>query len=153
MITITEYTPADRGDTEKLIAELQDNLNVLEPEIIVAGEVAPVYVTYLLGENAKKRGAVFIAKKENEAIGLAAMRVEKDQDEQIEYLFVSDLVVTKSERGSGIGTELLQRAEQYAKEIGMHHMKINSLIKNPGAQNLYKKLGFRDYAVIMYKKI
>ncbi len=152
--TISTYTQADLAMVHNLIAELHDELKLLEPRIIASGaKVAESYTDYLLEKQATNRGMIYLAKKEDRAIGLVAMRVEKDKDEEIEYLFISDLIVTKNERSGGIGSELLQRAEEYAKNISVLHLKIAALAENHGAHSLYTKLGFRDYAVTMYKKL
>ncbi len=151
---ISTYTPEDLDAVHQLITELHDDLKVLEPDIIASGaEVATSYTDYILEKGETNRGIIYLAKKDDQAIGLVAMRVEKDKDEEIEYLFISDLIVTKNERNSGTGSKLLQRAEEYAKETGIHHLKVAALTENHGARNLYSKLGFRDYAVTLYKKL
>lgn len=154
MYTITEYTQADLRNAIQLIAQLQDYLKELEPEIIASGEkVADSYMQYLLDKACQNRGNIFIAKKMNQAIGLAAVRVKKDKDEDIECLYISDLIVTQSERNKGVGSQLLQRIERYAKKQGIYHLKIGALVLNGGSIKLYKKLGFRDYGVALYKKL
>lgn len=50
--------------------------------------------------------------------------------------------VRASHRGRGIGTELLKRAEQFAREKKMHRIELEVFETNGDAVRLYEKLGF-----------
>lgn len=54
--------------------------------------------------------------------------------------FVGQLWVTEELRGKGLGTELMQKAEELAKESGCHFMAVNTF--DWEALDFYKKLGF-----------
>ena len=54
---------------------------------------------------------------DNDAI-VAFLSIEVHHEDE-GYLYLDDLSVTKTYRNKGIGTSLLKRAEEYAKEIGI----------------------------------
>ena len=56
---------------------------------------------------------------------------------------VDTLVVDASHRGLGIGTELLNRAELKAVELGKRRMTLAVIDENPRAKQLYERVGFR----------
>ena len=154
MISIHPYSSENFSDLQRLVAELQDVLYKLEPEIVGSGtSIGTPYTKYLLEQLNKKPGIIYLARSNTQIIGFVAGRLEHDQDESFEYLWISDIVVTEKERGKGIGSLLLQKIEEYAKNQGISHLKIASLVVNKGAQKLYRKNGFRDYSVLLYKKI
>ncbi len=153
MTIITRYTPADREVTEKLIAELQDDLHAMEPEIIAPGEIAASYLQCIVDRNEKTQGMIYLASQDGHVIGMIAVRVDGDPDEVAPHLYISDIVVTESARNQGIGTRLLEQAQDYARKLGLVHLKIGTLPKNLVAYHLYAKFGFQDYAMIMRKKL
>lgn len=153
-ITIREYAESDFEGLKKLIAELQDALRKLEPEIVSSGaRVGDSYSRYLLARVRDQRGRIFIAETGGTAVGVLVCFVLKEPDEDIENLYISDLSVTESFRNRGIGARLLGRAETYAKELGLRYVRINSLVLNEGAARLYRKSGFKDSLIVLQKKL
>jgi len=153
-ITLREYAESDFEGLKKLISELQNSLRKLEPEIISSGErVGDSYSRYLLARVRNQRGRIFIAEASGAAVGVLVCFVAKEPDEDIENLYISDLSVTRSFRNKGIGARLLGQAEKYAKELDLHYLKINSLVRNEGAARLYRRSGFKDSAIVLQKKL
>ncbi|OGN29302.1 MAG: hypothetical protein A3A33_03745 [Candidatus Yanofskybacteria bacterium RIFCSPLOWO2_01_FULL_49_25] len=154
MITIDEYVSSDMQELQNLIAELHDAMMVFEPEIMMPGDVArKEYIPYLIEQTKEKNGKICFAKQKGKAIGLMAVRTEKDSDEAVQYAWVSDLVVISKERSKGIGAKLLAYADVYAQSNGLSYLKIGVLAVNKGARKLYFKTGFRNYADILIKKL
>ncbi len=56
-------------------------------------------------------------------------------------MFIDQLFVSKPLRHQRIGTLLMQKAEQFAKDSACHMMAINTM--DWEALNFYKKLGFK----------
>lgn len=153
-LTIREYTDDTYEALKGLVIELQDSLRAIEPEVISSGEkVGDSYTQLLLDRIQKQQGKIFVARAEGRIIGFAAVFVSKEPDEDIRCLSVSDLVVTKTHRGKGAGTRLLQEAEKHAHSLGLEYMRIGSLAKNERATRLYRTVGFRDYMIILQKKL
>ena len=57
---------------------------------------------------------------------------------------ISDLIVTPTLRGQGIGTALIQYLVRAAREMHAECVDIGAAMSNPGAIALYRRLGFRD---------
>jgi len=63
------------------------------------------------------------------------------------YLYLDDFSVAAAYRGSGIGTKLMQKAEAYAREIGIPAIVLHVEKSNESAFRFYERLGytiFRD---------
>ena len=69
------------------------------------------------------------------------------------YCYIMDIIVTESHRNKGCGTALMNAAKTWAKEHNCNFINLDVLVNNPGAINLYKKLGFIPKAQEMYCKL
>ena len=56
--------------------------------------------------------------------------------------FLANLRVDEAQRGRGIGTALMEWAEDKARELGARHMALQTLTSNR-ARRLYERLGYR----------
>jgi ribosomal protein S18 acetylase RimI-like enzyme len=56
--------------------------------------------------------------------------------------FLSNLAVYQEYRGQGVGTGLLEKAEEEAKAMGLEKLSLYVEVDNPGAIRLYEKYGF-----------
>lgn len=79
---------------------------------------------------------------EEEPSGLITLG-ESDENTATIGLFA----VSESFRGQGIGTKLLQAADNYALEHGYKHLTVATQGQNIGARKVYEKFGFRELAV------
>jgi GNAT superfamily N-acetyltransferase len=59
---------------------------------------------------------------------------------------IPNMAVDESLRGRGIGTTLIDAADDYMKASGMTHGKIETLDQNPIGQHLYPKKGYEEIA-------
>ncbi len=55
----------------------------------------------------------------------------------------ASVAVVEAWQGQGIGTALLQRQIEVARQKGRKRCRLNVAISNPGAQRLYERLGFQ----------
>jgi len=151
---IVEYKAEDIGVIKSFVSELQDVLKSIEPNIISSGDkVKDSYTEHLLKEVKEKRGQIWLAKNADKAIGFIAVYINKEKDEEVEYLHISDVMVTQNERGKGVGKLLLKIAESYAQDKKLTYIRLGSLAANEDAARLYRSVGFNDYLVILQKKI
>lgn len=60
-------------------------------------------------------------------------------------LNIHDVVVTETERGQGIGKQLMEAAEELARELGCCKLTLEVLEGNSKAQAAYKSLGYAGY--------
>jgi GNAT superfamily N-acetyltransferase len=67
-------------------------------------------------------------------------------------LNVHDVAVLAGHRGQGIGRQLLDAAERWARKEGLARMSLEVLDDNP-ARRLYERVGFEDKARYMVKPL
>ncbi|MBQ7980245.1 MAG: GNAT family N-acetyltransferase [Oscillospiraceae bacterium] len=59
-----------------------------------------------------------------------------------QFIYLDDLCVTEKHRCHGIGTDLIKKAEQYARNISIPTIMLNVEHSNTSAFRLYEKLGY-----------
>ena len=92
--------------------------------------------------------AVFLAYSDKECVGQIVLR--KDWNK---YVFVEDICVSKSNRGQGVGTALIQKAIEWAKDNDLYGLALETQDNNLLACRFYSKCGFVIGAVntMLYK--
>ncbi len=84
---------------------------------------------------------VFVATLKRKAVGYAVCRIRK------KIGAILALYVTPSKTNQGIGTMLLKRSFRELKKRGCMQAKIETLLKNNLAQELYERMGFQKIRV------
>lgn len=157
MDVIREYEPLDAFQVEQCIIELQDFERNLEPDLVAGITISKRYLQDMLDECQKKTGKIFVAETHGQVIGFVSVRREPDWDSYLsnitDHAYISDLVVLHTHRGQGIGKMLLQKAEEYAMQLGMMVVKIGVLSRNKRAFHLYEQSGFHSYQIILMKDL
>ncbi len=64
-----------------------------------------------------------------------------------------NMFIEQEYRSRGIGTEFMQRFESWCKEKGVKRLRHIVSAKNTQATRLYKKLGFKEYDIVLEKDI
>jgi ribosomal protein S18 acetylase RimI-like enzyme len=68
-------------------------------------------------------------------------------------MLIQFLYVMPSHRNQGIGTALVDYAEEWAKEEGFEQITLRVFVNNLPAMKLYRKLGFEDESITMTKRL
>jgi ribosomal protein S18 acetylase RimI-like enzyme len=155
MAGIRKATVQDRAELESCFAELQRFERGMEPNRAEPEAIACQYVDELLADCATHRGAVFVAEALDRIIGFACVLAETRSSDLLEqhrdHAYVTDLYVREGHRGEGTGAELMRAAEAHALANGAARIRVGVLAVNDIAHRLYRKLGYRDYEVILEK--
>jgi len=61
--------------------------------------------------------------------------------------FLEDVFVDESQRGSGLGTALVQEVIAAAREAGCYKLIATSRASRPRVHELYERLGFANYGL------
>ncbi len=75
-----------------------------------------------------------------------------DQIEGDRYPYIFLLYVHPDYRLQGIGTALMQKAEDWARERGDRQVGLQVFVQNQAALRLYEKLGYQPQSVFMVKQ-
>ena len=100
-----------------------------------------------------KYGKCFIAYANNEPVGYIALANKNFGYRKSKYLEIENIGVEPKFRSQGIGHLLVEKAGQYAKEIGDTKLFVSAYWQNTQAINFYKKNGFYETGVELDKKL
>jgi len=104
-----------------------------------------------------------VVKKENENVGMLVafpmFAEESTDDNDIDPVlapysklecdnsfYICGMAVFPEYRGKGIGTQLLELAEEHAREKGFHKLSLIVFEQNTGAKRLYERSGYHEVA-------
>jgi N-acetylglutamate synthase-like GNAT family acetyltransferase len=84
-------------------------------------------------------GRIWVAEDNGVVCGLVGL-VASPGDEEAE---IEPVIVTRSRRDGGVGTELLAAATGEARRLGVRFLNIRPVARNAGAISLFARAGFR----------
>lgn len=82
---------------------------------------------------------ICVAEDEKKIVGFLSIEVHREEKE---YLYYDDFSVSAAYRGQGIGQQLMDRAEDYARSIGISAIVLHVEKSNASAKRFYEKRGF-----------
>jgi GNAT superfamily N-acetyltransferase len=103
--------------------------------------------------------AVLVAEVDGRAAGFVQVLLRRppEQPSMIKPRllgYVRELGVSEDARGSGIGSQLLEAAEAWARSAGAQAMMVDTGAKNSQAQRFYReRMGYRDIGVMLIKPL
>lgn len=143
-----------------LLVELQEYIVSIDKDkySILTKEYREKYFEKVMGEVTQYEGKIFLAKEENNIIGLIIGVINNESENTYDATTpkcgrITELVVSKSYRFKGIGNLLLNKMEEYFKSVGCESVLINVLAYNDDAKELYYKNNYFDRNIEMIKKI
>ncbi|MFB4328038.1 MULTISPECIES: arsinothricin resistance N-acetyltransferase ArsN1 family A [Paenibacillus] len=135
---------ADTGDVERILHIYNQGIE----DRIATLEVDQKNIAYMNNwfQQHQDRYAVIVAEYDNEVIGWASLN---PYSQRCAYNGVADLsiYIDRTFRGKGVGSMLLQRLEEIAKEKDFYKIVLFTFPFNQNGQGLYHKLGYRDVGV------
>ncbi|HOR46544.1 MAG TPA: GNAT family N-acetyltransferase [Caldisericia bacterium] len=95
----------------------------------------------------------FVAKENGKLAGFVLAMIIEEPDDLINvpYVSINELAVSKEFQGSGVGTTLMKRVEEWALENDINIVQLNVWEFNRKAKTLYEKLGFKTIQCQMEK--
>ena len=147
----------DQVGLRACIVELQDDLRQIDPRMPAGEEIVDEYFEHIYQRCNECDGDILIADTGSEIAGYALVLAKVVSDEiddgRLEYGLIADLVVMRKFRGLGIGGELLEAAESYAKSHTVKWLRIGVLADNDLAWELYQSRGFRNFYLELEKDL
>lgn len=158
---IIEYKDKYLEDVRDLLVELQkhnisldkDKLERLHPDF--REQMACLELEDVRTNN----GKCYLAIENKKAVGLIMGYIHSyDIFDHLDYKCpvrgsITDLIVSKTARGNGIGNKLVKKMESYFKEVGCEYIMVDVFGYNEPANEYYEKLGYRTRIMKKIKKI
>ena len=85
---------------------------------------------------------ILVAEIQGELVG--QIQLERLEDDATQHVCEIGIIVDPDYRGKGIGSELLKKAIEKAKQLGFEKICLSTFHTNRIAIALYKKFGFRE---------
>ena len=108
------------------------------------------YFTKLLSD---KNSLCLIAENEGKPVGYIACSVKNLDYRKSKNLEINNMGTRPKYRSRGIGTLLIKKAKEWAKQQGYKRMYVNSYFKNVRAIKFYKKSDFKEIDLSLETKI
>lgn len=90
-------------------------------------------------------GIKFYVKSGEAEVGRAYLYLLSNDLHEQPFGFMEDVFVEETQRGSGIGSRLVQRVIDEARVRGCYKLICTSRHEKPKVHELYKTLGFKDH--------
>ena len=161
-ITIRQYEERDRDALLKCMEDLHDYEVEIDPirRLIRKDGFGVAYVDCLLEDVQGKQGSIYFAEKDGKIIGCIAGCIEAIEkkyrfgmDSEKPYGYVLELFVDKEFRNQGIGTNLVEKMEEYFRAKGCDMSSLDVFASNASTHEFYKKIGYMDRNVNLVKKL
>ena len=158
---IIEYEDKYLEDVKDLLVELeeyiisidQDHLDQLHPEY--RDKMAVIDLEDVKNNN----GKCFIAVDNDKAVGVIMGIVGKYSEyDYLDYKCpkrgeITELIVSKKVRSSGLGQQLMNKMEEYFKSIGCEYVFVDVFGYNDNALKFYFKQGYHARMLNTIKKL
>lgn len=155
-ILIRSYKKEDEVQLKKCILELKLFESKFDPDYLTDKNSVDNLFLEIIKEK-DSGGEILVAQEEKKIVGFISLAITTKNDElilkKINALYISDMVILPKYRGQGIGTMLLQKAEEIAKQKKIKFLKLIVFAQNIKAKKLYEEFGFTDYEVTMIKDV
>lgn len=96
-------------------------------------------------------GRAYIAEEDGRPIGYIALAIKTFDYRKSKYIEVENIGVEPNSQSKGVGTLLMQKADEWAKEIGARGLYVSAYHNNRQAIEFYRKCGFKDWALELEK--
>jgi GNAT superfamily N-acetyltransferase len=153
---IREYQDGDTAALRHCVVVLQDSERAIDPRLLAGEVMADAYCERIRARCRETEGTIFVAEESSLVVGFATVLAREPftelDDPPGHYALIADLVVLEPYRGRGIGRQLLERAEAYARQAGATELRIGVLSGNRTARRLYLDVGFQPHLELLTKR-
>jgi GNAT superfamily N-acetyltransferase len=152
MITLRQAQPGDEAVVLGLANELAD---FPVPPWRTADEIRRADHPILRAVVARTPSdqLMLIADEDGVALGCVYVVTNRDYFTGEALAYVEVLAVAAAARGRGIGRQLMEAAEEWARVQGYHRIRLAVWTQNEPARGLYEHLGYRPETVYYLKAL
>jgi ribosomal protein S18 acetylase RimI-like enzyme len=158
---IIEYEDKYLEDVKDLLVELEEYILSIDEDHL--DQLHPDYRDKMavkdLEEVNNTNGKCYIAVENDKAVGVIMGTIPPyDEYDYLDYKCpkrgeVTELVVSKNIRSTGVGQQLMKKMEEYFKSIGCEYIIIDVFGYNVSALKFYYKQGYHARMLTTIKKI
>jgi ribosomal protein S18 acetylase RimI-like enzyme len=160
-IKIISYEEHFKNQTVELLEEFYQYLIHIDPlkRLLIKPGYGEAELKKILAEIEAKEGVFYIAVINNEIAGFVTATITRQTPEDLLGVIpssigrVTNLYVSALNRQKGLGTTLLQKAEEYVKSKGCDVINVEVFAPNEPAQSFYAKLGYQPRKIDQIKKL
>jgi GNAT superfamily N-acetyltransferase len=155
-VAIRSYEPKDREQLRKLVLDLHETLRPLDGDLAPGETIIDAYFEHLLALQFRTYGAVFVAEHDGWLVGYVCLfgRVDPEDPDEIDrpHSYIADLYVRPDLRRTGVGARLLDKAEEFARGLGVGRIDLQVVAANREAHRFYRRHGYTDRVIVMSKR-
>ena len=113
------------------------------------------YARFLRSQLKQADAVIFVAERNGAVVGYVYAGLEPTSWKELRDMagFIHDVVIEDSSRRFGIASLLVERAIEWLRSHGAPRVVLWTAEKNPAAQNLFGRLGFRRTMIEMTREL
>ena len=157
---IIEYKEEYSEDVNDLLVELEEHvISIDQDNLDRMHEDYRQKMALFDFKQIENNGKCFIAIENGKAIGLIMGTIrEYEEYDYLDYVcpkqgIIIEFVVSKNIRGNGVGQLLINKMEEYFKEVGCEYILVDIFAYNDNALKFYHKQGYHPRMITSIKKI
>ena len=146
---IIEYDEKYKEEVKDLLVELQEYIISIDKEKynIITKEYRDNYFNKTMDEIYKYEGKMYLYKDNDKITGLIVGLINNLEESTYDFKCpkrgrITELVVSKHYRKSGVGSILLHSMEDYLKSVGCKDILLGVFAYNENAIKFYEKNGY-----------
>lgn len=146
---IIEYNEKYKEEVKDLLVELQEYIVSIDKEKynIITKEYRDNYFNKTMDEIYKYEGKMYLYKDNDKIIGFIVGLINNLEESTYDFKCpkrgrITELVVSKHYRKSGVGSILLHSMEDYLKSVGCKDILLGVFAYNENAIKFYEKNGY-----------
>ena len=158
---IIEYNEKYLEDVKELLVELEEYILTIDKDEL--DQLHPEYKDKMaindLEDVNKYNGKCYLAIEDNKTIGLIMGTIPPyDKYDYLDYKcpkrgVITELIVSKNIRSSGVGQALITKLEEYFKSVGCEYVLVDVFAYNENAIKFYSKKGYHPRMYTDIKKL
>jgi GNAT superfamily N-acetyltransferase len=140
-----QIEPATLEDVPQL-AELLGELFAMEPDFKPDPDKQVRGLSQIIGR--PETGCILVAREGKQILGMVNLLFTVSTAEGGLVVWLEDLIVRAEHRGGGLGTQLLERAIEFARARGCTRITLLTDGRNAGAKRFYERHGFKGSSMV-----
>jgi ribosomal protein S18 acetylase RimI-like enzyme len=158
-VRIRPATPDDAEAITRIYIESAAHHALIDPERNHIPDRVAIEERYRTGRQHPDDGeetVTLLAETGGEIAGFLDARLMQPFDPMYRpatVCFIADIAVSTAHRSRGIGEQLMQAAEEWARRHGAEFVTLEYHSGNPRAGSFYARLGYRNASVVAIKRL